>query len=91
MNDIHRSSVTNMQHHLLKDLEPLPFDDMLFADGFDNSSVVYSFDEFRRLYNDAVETMYHYRYLLSRQKQETEKYRFEAERFENLLAEKYDP
>ena len=83
------SSVTSMQHHLLQELEILPFDDELLAMGFDSSSEVYSLDEFRRLYNDAVESMHHYQYLLSRQKDETERMRQEAKHYEDLLEEHF--
>lgn len=49
-------SVTSMSHQLLKALSPAPFDD-LCADLDDGSYRYYSLDQFRRLYNDAVESM----------------------------------
>ena len=85
----HDSSLTTMQHHPLQELEILPFDDELLAIGFDSSSEVYSLDEFRRIYNDAVESMHHYRYLFSRQKDETERMRQEARHYEDLLEEHF--
>ena len=87
----HDTSVTSMQHHLLQELESLPFDDDLLAVGFDSSTEVYSLDEFRRLYNDAVESMHHYRYLLSRQMEETEKAYLEAKHYADLLEEHFGP
>ena len=53
-------SVTSLQHHILASLEASPFYDLYAVDYNDNSEF-YSFDTFRRLYNDAVESMLHYR------------------------------
>ena len=57
------SSVTTMQHHLLSDLGYF-LEDTIAATGFDGSFETYTLDEFRRLYNDAVECRNYYRHLL---------------------------
>ena len=85
----HDPSVTSMKHHVLKALEPSPFFE-LCVDGFDGSSAHYTYDEFRRLYNDAVESMMHYRYLLSKAKDELEESRNEANNYYLALMEQAD-
>ena len=85
----HDSSVTSMKHHLLKLFEPSPFFD-LCADGFDGSSAYYTYDEFRRLYNDAVESMLHYQHLLSKAKNELDEAREEANKYYLALMEQAD-
>lgn len=57
------SSVTTMQHHLLSDLDFF-LEDTIAATGFDDSLETYTLDEFRRLYNDALECRNYYRHLL---------------------------
>ena len=53
-------SVTQLQHHTLAALEPAPFFDLCAIDYHGNNEF-YSYDIFRRLYNDAVESMLHYK------------------------------
>lgn len=53
-------SITQLQHHALAALEPAPFYDLCATDHHGNSEF-YSYDIFRRLYNDAVESMRHYK------------------------------
>ena len=53
-------SVTKMNHVLLDSLSDAPFDDLAATD-FSGNIELYSFDSFRRLYNDAVESMLSYR------------------------------
>ena len=49
-------SITTMQHSIIRELEPAPFDELTFlTDSGDRKFI--SYDMFRRLYNDAVETM----------------------------------
>ena len=57
------SSVTRMQHRLLCDLDFF-LENTVAATGFDDSFETYTLDEFRRLYNDAVECRNYYRHLL---------------------------
>ena len=57
------SSVTSMQHHLLCDLDFF-LENTVAATAFDGSFETYALDEFRRLYNDAVECRNYYRHLL---------------------------
>ena len=55
-------SVTNLAHRTLACLEAAPFSDLCATDR-QGRSEYYSFDVFRRLYNDAVESMLHYKKL----------------------------
>ena len=57
-------SVTSMKHSLLASLGSGAFDDLVTED-FNGDMQFYSFDAFRRLYNDAVESMACYRSLIS--------------------------
>ena len=86
MNDNPNLSVTNLSHHLLETLEESPFDG-LYAVGYDGKSECYDLDLFRRLYNDAVESMRSYQALASEYAREAEKYRLECDRLEGCLHE----
>lgn len=57
---IKNMSLTKMSHKLIDTLSAAPFDD-LFAEYKDGTTDTFSFDQFRRLYNDAVESMNAYR------------------------------
>ena len=57
------------------------------AVGYDGESECYSLDLFRRLYNDAVESMRGYQALASEHAREVEKYRMECDRLEGCLHE----
>ena len=65
------SSVTRMQHRLLCDLDFF-LENTVAATGFDDSFETYTLDEFRRLYNDAVECRNYYRNLLDAAASETD-------------------
>ena len=58
-------SVTSMSHQIISSLSGDAFDD-LCALACDGSCCLYSFDQFRRLYNDAVESMQAYKDLSAR-------------------------
>ncbi len=79
-------SVTGFEHRLLESLEESPFGG-LYAVGYDGESECYSLDLFRRLYNDAVESMRGYQALASEYAREAEKYRMECDRLEGCLHE----
>ena len=56
---ISSQSITSMQHAILKELESAPFDELaLLTESGDRKFI--SYDLFRRLYNDAVESMNSY-------------------------------
>ena len=56
---ISSQSITSMQHAILKELESAPFDELaLLTESGDRKFI--SYDLFRRLYNDAVESMNNY-------------------------------
>ena len=57
---INDMSLTSMYHNTLIDLATAPFDDLTAKDEY-GDTVCYSLDQFRRLYNDAVESMRAYR------------------------------
>lgn len=59
---IKNMSLTKMSHKLIDTLSAAPFDD-LFAEYPDGTTDTFSFDQFRRLYNDAVESMNAYRFM----------------------------
>ena len=49
-------SITSMEHSIIRELEPAPFEELtLLTDSGDRKFI--SYDVFRRLYNDAVESM----------------------------------
>lgn len=50
-------TVTSMEHRLIKELSPASFDDGLAAEGYDGNIIFLSYDSFRRLYNDALESI----------------------------------
>ena len=79
-------SVTSMEHKLLSSLGSAPFDD-LFAEDFNGDTQCYSFDAFRRLYNDAVESMNCYRSLVSALEEERSFYSSRCSELENSLRE----
>ena len=86
MNDTPKLSVTNLTHHLLETLEESPFGG-LHAVSYDGGSDFYDLDLFRRLYNDAVESMHSYQSLAAALDREAEKYRLECDRLEGCLHE----
>ena len=55
-------SVTHLTHHPLAALDPSPFHDLCATD-YQGGCEFYSYDVFRRLYNDAVESMLHYKHI----------------------------
>jgi len=79
-------SVTGFEHRVLETLEESPFGG-LYAASYDGKSECYDLDLFRRLYNDAVESMRGYQALAAEYTRETEKYRLECDRLENCLRE----
>ena len=64
-------SVTSLTHHVLADLKPAPFDDLCATD-YHGASKFYSYNTFRRLYNDAVESMLHYKSLAEKNRLEAD-------------------
>ena len=86
VNDNPNLSVTNLTHHLLETLEESPFGG-LYAVGYDGKSECYDLDLFRRLYNDAVESMHGYQALAATLGREADIYRLECDRLENCLRE----
>lgn len=64
-------SVTSLTHRVLADLAPAPFHDLCAKDYTDNCEF-YSYDTFRRLYNDAVESMLHYKSLAEKNRMEAD-------------------
>ena len=77
-------SVTSMEHRLLSSLGTAPFDD-LFAEDFNGDVQCYSFDAFRRLYNDAVESLICYRSLVSALEEERNFYYSRCNELEDSL------
>ena len=77
-------SVTNRKHQVLERLSSAPFDD-LYATDYKGEISYYSFDTFRRLYNDAVESMLCYERLTESYRQEAEQYRKSCDELENRL------
>lgn len=64
-------SVTSLTHRVLAGLAPAPFHDLCATDYTDGCEF-YSYDTFRRLYNDAVESMLHYKCLAEKNRMETD-------------------
>ena len=64
-------SVTALTHHVLARLEAAPFHDLCATDYHGNCEF-YSYDTFRRLYNDAVESMLHYKVLAEKNRLEAD-------------------
>ena len=83
-------SVTSMSHHPLSSLSSAAFDD-LCAEAYDGSSFYCSFDQFRRLYNDAVESMLAYKDIAQSLDCELEEARSHIAKLENALREFADP
>lgn len=83
---IKNMSLTNMSHKLIDTLSAAPFDD-LFTENQDGSADTYSFDQFRRLYNDAVESMNAYKLLASTLDYELEDSRKHCNELYNTLME----
>lgn len=80
----HNISVTSMKHRILSSLGSSPFDD-LFAEDYQGDIQCYSFDAFRRLYNDAVESMNSYRTLLSALEEERDRFASRCSELEGYL------
>ena len=79
-------SVTEMKHALLETLENAPFSD-LAAITYDGKYLGFSYDQFRRLYNDAVESMRAYRDLASKYEHDYEEELHRSARLEQCLRE----
>ena len=59
---ISNQSITSMKHVLIKELAPAPFEELvIYTDAGEHHLLTY--DMFRRLYNDAVDSMISYRTL----------------------------
>ena len=80
------ASVTDLQHCILATLEPAPFTD-LHVEDYQGNSGYYSFDIFRRLYNDAVESMQFYKRLAEDYCNTADMYRAQCENLEHHLME----
>ena len=59
---IEKQSLTNMNHVIIEELSPAPFDELALRLHSGEYQFL-SYDMFRRLYNDAVESMQAYRKL----------------------------
>ena len=59
---IEKQSITNMNHVIIEELSPAPFDELALRLHSGEYQFL-SYDMFRRLYNDAVESMQAYRKL----------------------------
>ena len=79
-------SVTSMQHRLLYSMDAAPFDDIVTED-HQGHTEYYTFDSFRRLYNDAVESMNSYRRMLGFVSDERDFYRNRCHDLEDQLRE----
>lgn len=79
-------SITDLKHHLLKTLENGLSED-LYSEGYDGEYNSYSLDTFRRLYNDALESMYCYRILSDVYRREADEYRQRCDELENCIRE----
>ena len=82
-------SVTSMKHTVLSGLESVPLKDLgnLCAVDLHGGARFYSFDSFRRLYNDAVESMDAYRRLLASAEEERDFYASRCSELEAALRE----
>ena len=80
------ASVTALEHRILATLEPAPFSD-LCAEDYHGNTEFYSFDVFRRLYNDAVESMQFYEQLAEGYCNAADMYRAQCENLEKHLME----
>lgn len=49
-------TVTSMEHHIIKELGPAPLGDLM-SKAYDGNTSFHSYDAFRRLYNDALESL----------------------------------
>ena len=56
---IENQSITEMSHMIITELSPAPFDELALVTNTGDYQFI-SYDMFRRLYNDAVESMYAY-------------------------------
>ena len=83
---IKNMSLTNMSHKLIDTLSSGAFDD-LFTENMDGSTDNYSFDQFRRLYNDAVESMNSYKLIACTLDHELENSRKHSDELYNSLLE----
>ena len=79
-------SVTSMEHRLISVLDSAPFDDILTED-YQGDVQYYSFDAFRRLYNDAVESMNCYRNVVSSLEKERDLYFSRCSELEDIIRE----
>lgn len=77
-------SVTSLQHQILARLQLGPFED-LCAEDYEGNLELYSTDLFRRLYNDAVESMLYYRQLAEKYSDEADSFREQCEALEQRL------
>ena len=81
-----KASVTSLKHHLLASLGPAPFADLCATDHHENTEL-YSFDVFRRLYNDAVESMLYYQKLAQTSQEQADAYSHRCQELEYRLME----
>ena len=79
-------SITSMHHTTLTDISYF-LDDTLAASGSDGSFETYTLESFRRLYNDAVESMNAYHTLAESYKNKAEHYQ---KLYDNKVHELYD-
>jgi hypothetical protein len=75
-----------MKHCLLERLDPTPFNDLCVTD-FHGNTYYLCLDAFRRLYNDALESMNCYEQFAETCRLEAEKLRQRCERLEDRLME----
>lgn len=85
MSDLDHLSITNMKHKIIASLEPVPFDDELRLSFYDDDPVFCPFDSFRRLYNDAVESMQGYKDLAVQYMYKAEQAQKESAHFMSLI------
>ena len=78
-----------LKHRILISLDPAPFEDLCAAD-LQGGTEFYSFDVFRRLYNDAVESMLYYRKLAQANRSEADALHVRCQKLECALMELTD-
>ena len=85
-----KASITCLKHQILVSLEPAPFHDLCAAGSLGDTEF-YSFDVFRRLYNDAVESMLYYKKLAESNRSEVDSLLAHCQKLEIALMEQSDP
>lgn len=87
------SSGTETKHYILAALDyrsPGSFDELQATDFYGNTEI-YPLDLFRRLYNDAVETMLFHKRLSEKYYDEADRYRAHCNEPENSIRQTLDP